>query len=90
MNNTGILQKCLDELNKETFRKDYVIGMLETLINMQDFTHQSEPLKIVLPPHLISSANGTSDAPDEGAVLDAKAKAAIATIQAMGGTNTPE
>lgn len=30
--NTRILEKCLAELQKEEFRKDYVIGMLETLI----------------------------------------------------------
>ncbi len=33
---TSILQKCLDELNKATCRKDYVIGMLESLIETQD------------------------------------------------------
>lgn len=29
-----ILQKCLDELNKEPFKVDKVIGMLETLLEM--------------------------------------------------------
>lgn len=38
MNNT-ILQKCLDELNKKDIRKDYVIGMLETLISMSGESH---------------------------------------------------
>ncbi len=33
--NTKILQKCIDELNKETFSKDRVLGMLETLVEMQ-------------------------------------------------------
>jgi hypothetical protein len=33
MNN--ILQKCLDELSKESPKLDYVRGMLETLIEMQ-------------------------------------------------------
>lgn len=33
--NTSILKKCLDELNKENPRKDYVIGMIETLIDTQ-------------------------------------------------------
>lgn len=32
--NTSILKKCLEELNKENPRKDYVIGMLETLIDV--------------------------------------------------------
>ena len=33
--NTSILKKCLDELSKPTPRLDYVIGMLETLIETQ-------------------------------------------------------
>ncbi len=32
---TTILQKCLDELNKVDCRKDYVIGILETLIETE-------------------------------------------------------
>lgn len=33
---TKILEKCLEELRKEAPRKDYVIGMLETLVEMAD------------------------------------------------------
>lgn len=36
--NTKILQKCLDELNKEPFKIDKVIGMLETMIEMSEET----------------------------------------------------
>lgn len=32
--NTKILQKCVEELSKENFKKDYVLGMLETVIEM--------------------------------------------------------
>lgn len=45
----NILQKCLDELNKEPFKIDKVIGMLETLIEMDGGTtypiqqYQSQP-----------------------------------------------
>lgn len=34
--NTKILQKCVDEMKKDTFSKEYVLGMLETLIEMQE------------------------------------------------------
>lgn len=34
MMNTNILRKCLEELQKTDPRKDYVIGMLETLVEM--------------------------------------------------------
>lgn len=36
MNYKNILQKCLDELNKEPLKIDKVIGMLETLIEMDN------------------------------------------------------
>jgi hypothetical protein len=42
---THILQKCLEELNKEVPRKDYVIGMLETLIAMK---HEPLPITSVI------------------------------------------
>ena len=31
----NIIKKCLDELQKDTFRKDYVIGLLESFYEMQ-------------------------------------------------------
>ena len=33
--NSKILQKCVEELKKDTYSKEYVLGMLETLIEMQ-------------------------------------------------------
>lgn len=33
--NTKILQKCVEELKKEIYSKEYVLGMLETVIEMQ-------------------------------------------------------
>lgn len=32
--NITILQKCVEELKKETFSKEYVLGMLEAIIQM--------------------------------------------------------
>ncbi len=34
--NSNIIKKCIDELNKDNFRKDYVLGMLESLYETQD------------------------------------------------------
>lgn len=45
--NTNIIKKCLTELQKENFRKDYVIGMLETLYEM---TSGEKPPVIVQEP----------------------------------------
>ena len=41
--NTAILQRCVDELRKEPFSKDYVIGMLETLIELSGSTVINKP-----------------------------------------------
>lgn len=38
--NTTILQKCVDELKKETPNLQYVLGRLETLIEMAPVTIQ--------------------------------------------------
>lgn len=43
--NTKILQKCLDELNKEPFKIDKVIGMLETMIEMVNEQSQNVPFQ---------------------------------------------
>ena len=48
----SILSKCVDELKKETPRIDYVLGMLETLIDMEkplmtispSFPHQGQTM----------------------------------------------
>jgi len=40
----NILQKCLDELNKEPFKIDKVIGMLETLIEMDPTPTSIQPV----------------------------------------------
>lgn len=63
----NILQKCLDELNKEPFKIDKVIGMLETLIEMDNSPSpyvpsypmvqpQYNPLN---PPYVVTSATST-------------------------------
>ncbi len=80
MNNIAILKKCLTELSKEDFRKDYVVGMLETLIEMQEVPFTKEihltsdqliPIRIPVLP------SDPSKEVDEGAMLDATAKAAL-------------
>ena len=44
--NHNIINKCLEELKKpeKEFRKDYVIGMLETLSEMTNFSNTNQPL----------------------------------------------
>lgn len=88
MNNTLILRKCLEELNKEDFRKDYVIGMLETLVEMSNPLNlaglASKPINIspvtannfpIRPVALVEQ--------DEASVLDARARAAIEKVKSL-------
>lgn len=83
--NINIIKKCLEELNKESFRKDYVIGMLETLYEM------SNKNDLVIAPttpttHVVSGIPTqtyytTSTSKDEGEVLDKVAQARLADIK---------
>lgn len=91
MNNTGILSKCIEELNKETFRKDYVLGMLETLVEM------NEPMgnRLAVGTPDFGSGNGGSNPSspaedDEAAILDGRARAAIAAVQDLAAQSNHE
>ena len=79
-----IIKKCLDELSANTPRLDYIRGILETLLEMQ-------PEK---PKDVLSNGKTTNPKPvnvgsiptapaDEGAILYAKARAALDTIKTL-------
>ncbi len=88
MNNTGILSKCIEELKKDDFRKDYVLGMLETLVAMEPtriFTHPKDiDVNKVIDEHLGKPVD------DEATILDARARAAIATVQDIAAQSSHE
>lgn len=42
--NTNILKKCVDELKKETPKIDYVLGMLESVIELSGQTPVVSPI----------------------------------------------
>jgi hypothetical protein len=44
--NKNILQKCVEELKKETFSKEYVLGMLETMIEIDSSSVPSNPYSL--------------------------------------------
>lgn len=81
--NTNILKKCLEELSKEGPKLDYIRGMLETLIEMQE-SHNN----IVVDNY---RDNITPFAPiepipaqtkDDATILDTKAAALVAKLKA--------
>jgi hypothetical protein len=80
--NTTILKKCLDELSKDSPKLDYVRGMLETLIEIQNpiLTIPS----LVIPKNIVPGMVHTvPENQDEATLLDAKARAALETIKSM-------
>lgn len=78
----SILQKILKELQTEDPNIDYVRGMLETLIEMDD-----KGAIIPMPPYVPifpSNESKPSNGPtDEGDILDAKAKGRVASVREM-------
>lgn len=81
--NTNILQKCIDELRKEDPKIDYVLGMLETLNDIAEFSKIipsiAEKYEIMKPGEVRNYP--TAAAADEAAILDARAKAAIDVVK---------
>ena len=91
MNNTAILKKCLEELSKDSPRLDYLRGMLETLVEMQNNFYISPLIPkgqmIETNPFAFSHGTPTTSANttelDEAAILDQQARAAIEKVKAM-------
>lgn len=73
-----ILKKCIEELAKDAPSIDYVRGMLETLLSMN-----TTPEKEIFVTKSDARVSPVTDPSDEAAILDAKARAAIESVQAM-------
>lgn len=86
MNINNIIKKCITELKTEKPKIDYVLGMLETLEEMQPAPMPIVPATSVpvfgvnplTPPPGTVRANT-----DEKAILDARAKAAIQEVKRL-------
>lgn len=91
--NQNILKKAIEELQKEQFRKDYVLGMLETLYEMGEQPKESygkgylDGRKTAIG-DVLSVMPMESKIIDEGNILDAKALAAIKQVKAMSEAST--
>ena len=81
---TTILEKCLAELGKESPDISYIRGMIEVLLASQPQTKQEVaiPGKVYVAP---LGGQVETKPVDEGAILDAKARAAVETIKKLGG-----
>lgn len=77
--NPNIIKKCIEELNKQDFRKDYVLGMLESLYESQgNITPIHQENKLNTP---ITFPNvGKTEVENNGDLLNAEAAARIKNI----------
>lgn len=85
--NTKILQKVLEELNREKPDISYIRGMVEVLASSEEGTGSSAS-RTVSEMQLTPSGGGYiaptgSGSLDKTAILDAKAKAAVSIIQSL-------
>lgn len=88
MNNTAILKKCLEELSKPEPKIDYIRGMLETLVEVQEPEAAAMTLGVPLPmPKVVPAAPVSADL-DEGELLDNKARAMLPGVKAMAAQST--
>lgn len=74
-----ILEKAIAELKKEIFSKEYVLGMLETLVEMQGEPPKVKPAQIQ--PIPMPSQPTPEVSPEE--VLNKMAEARLKEVQAM-------
>lgn len=80
--NKKTIQKFIDEVNKEPFRKDYVLGMLETL--MENLPEDKTCIPVHINPITTTTASHSSPTiTDESEQLDLMAKAKLETVKMM-------
>ena len=77
--NKNILKKCLDELQKENPRLDYVRGILETLIESLEVSATSSSTFTYNPPIIYNPPITTSV--DEATMLENEAKAKLKSVE---------
>lgn len=88
-----VLSKCVDELKTPTPRIDYVLGMLETLMEMQDVPIKTINPLLTVPLTGVLNNYSTPTAPavlpavmDEAAVMEAQTKSYLDVMKAKGVT----
>ena len=80
--NVSILRKCLAELNEDKPSLDYVRGIIETLIELEDPTPTELPAKFPIDNskynHLPNHAKPSVE--DEGSIMTKEARARIKNV----------
>lgn len=95
--NVSALKKCLEELKSDNCRKDYVIGILETLIEMDGGVNKNYIGSSYIGSVGVSKQEVNTDTlkniiepPElnEGQILEAKTQARIKEIKALSDKST--
>lgn len=77
--NVNILNKCIAELKQPQPKLDYLLGMLETLVELNTAPSVAA---VAIPSGVLKTALAVpTESFDEASILDAKAKAALVTIK---------
>lgn len=77
--NKNLIKKIRDELDREEVRLDYIRGMLDTLIEMGDHSSVAEHSVV----NRMVAGSIPAGPANEGDLLDAQARAALATVQEL-------
>lgn len=83
----SVIQKCVDELAKDNPRLDYVRGMLDTLLSMNESPRAADTIAAtssIGPNRVVPVVTVT----DEGSALDAVATFSVDKIKALADKST--
>lgn len=80
----NILQKCIDELNKEPHKIDKVLGMLETLVEMDSIQPTSYPATTVVTPFQIGNSQPVYLSSNVGKTVELSDEEKLAQVYAGG------
>lgn len=85
----NLIIKCLKELEQENPRIDYVRGILESISDMNDVSYSFSGGIVTSTGEFVPKHENVSKEEDnEAAFMDAKARAAMATIKELEGNGT--
>lgn len=81
MNYNSVIQKCVEELGKDSPRLDYVRGMLETLLSLN--TIEITPTTTPPVPLAVVQTPTSPETLDEATMMDAQVRAALKNMPSL-------
>jgi len=84
--NSNILKKCIDELQKDKPRLEYILGLLESLYEIGEpvkYLNKYNPENSFSNPIMVTNATKIGEIKDEGKLMDLEAKAKLESVKKM-------